>query len=348
MRVLETHRPGERRAASTLLAEVFNVFNRKNYGNYNTTARLDVVRPAGGDVGQRLRAALGSARVPRRVLVRPPGGWRDRRLRPHRHRPDAGPLDGPDDRRRRGQRASARVAGRRLGAGARRPRGGRRHRRQRRHGRRGADDERHRRRPVRDRARRGHRRRCTASTAADRHRRRSRSTRCAPAASTRMPQSGIHSVTVPGAVAAWSTLSGRFGRLPLGDVLAPAIRIAGEGCPGRRDHGRRVGGLRGAAARRPRGRRASTCPAAVRRAPASCSAIPTSRTAIAAWPPTGATRSTPATSPGASWPAPRATRARSRPPISRATTPSGWRRSRRPIAAGPCTSCRPTGRASPR
>ena len=48
---------------------------------------------------------------------------------------------------------------------------------------------------------------------------------------TRMPQSGILSVTVPGAVAAWSTLSGRFGRLPLGDVLAPAIRMAGEGVP---------------------------------------------------------------------------------------------------------------------
>jgi gamma-glutamyltranspeptidase/glutathione hydrolase len=48
---------------------------------------------------------------------------------------------------------------------------------------------------------------------------------------TSMPQSGIHSVTVPGAVAAWSALSARFGRLPLGRVLSPAIQIAEEGFP---------------------------------------------------------------------------------------------------------------------
>ena len=48
---------------------------------------------------------------------------------------------------------------------------------------------------------------------------------CAPAALTidglralgitTMPQTGIHAVTIPGAVAAWSMLSDRFGRLPL-------------------------------------------------------------------------------------------------------------------------------------
>jgi len=48
---------------------------------------------------------------------------------------------------------------------------------------------------------------------------------------TRMPQTGIHAVTVPGAVAAWAKLSARFGRLPLGDVLAPAIRVAADGVP---------------------------------------------------------------------------------------------------------------------
>jgi gamma-glutamyltranspeptidase/glutathione hydrolase len=48
---------------------------------------------------------------------------------------------------------------------------------------------------------------------------------------TSMPQSGIHSVTVPGAVAAWSMLSARFGRLPLARVLSPAIQIAEEGFP---------------------------------------------------------------------------------------------------------------------
>ena len=43
------------------------------------------------------------------------------------------------------------------------------------------------------------------------------------------PRRGIDSVTVPGAVAAWVQLSQRFGRLPLGDVLAPAIEIAERG-----------------------------------------------------------------------------------------------------------------------
>ena len=42
---------------------------------------------------------------------------------------------------------------------------------------------------------------------------------------------GILSATVPGAVHAWETLSQRFGALPLGDVLAPAIRCAELGFP---------------------------------------------------------------------------------------------------------------------
>jgi gamma-glutamyltranspeptidase/glutathione hydrolase len=48
---------------------------------------------------------------------------------------------------------------------------------------------------------------------------------------TSMPQTGINAVTIPGAVAGWSMLSDRFGRLPLGEVLAPAIRMADEGFP---------------------------------------------------------------------------------------------------------------------
>ncbi len=48
---------------------------------------------------------------------------------------------------------------------------------------------------------------------------------------TAMPQAGIHAVTVPGAVAAWSMLGARFGRLSFGDLLSPAIRIADEGFP---------------------------------------------------------------------------------------------------------------------
>ncbi|HKE87364.1 MAG TPA: gamma-glutamyltransferase [Vicinamibacterales bacterium] len=48
---------------------------------------------------------------------------------------------------------------------------------------------------------------------------------------TSMPQSGILAVTVPGAVAAWSKLHGRFGRHAFGDLLSAAIRIAEDGFP---------------------------------------------------------------------------------------------------------------------
>src|SRR5580658_6257135 len=46
-----------------------------------------------------------------------------------------------------------------------------------------------------------------------------------------MPQVGIHSVTVPGAVDGWSKLLSRFGRKQFSDVLAPAIHYAREGFP---------------------------------------------------------------------------------------------------------------------
>jgi len=46
-----------------------------------------------------------------------------------------------------------------------------------------------------------------------------------------MAQSGIHSVTVPGAVDGWDKLLKRFGRKRLADVLAPSIRYAEEGFP---------------------------------------------------------------------------------------------------------------------
>ena len=48
---------------------------------------------------------------------------------------------------------------------------------------------------------------------------------------TSMPQHGIHSVTVPGAVAGWEALRTTLGRLPLATILAPAIRYADEGFP---------------------------------------------------------------------------------------------------------------------
>ena len=46
-----------------------------------------------------------------------------------------------------------------------------------------------------------------------------------------MPQRGIHSVTVPGAVHGWATLLNAYGKKTLGDVLQSAIRYAEEGFP---------------------------------------------------------------------------------------------------------------------
>jgi gamma-glutamyltranspeptidase/glutathione hydrolase len=44
-----------------------------------------------------------------------------------------------------------------------------------------------------------------------------------------MPQSGAHSVTVPGAVAGWLLLLDRFGRVPLARLLEPSIALAENG-----------------------------------------------------------------------------------------------------------------------
>src|SRR6188508_3745012 len=46
-----------------------------------------------------------------------------------------------------------------------------------------------------------------------------------------MPSNGIHTVTVPGAVAGWDALRARLGTLPMADLLAAAIRYAEEGFP---------------------------------------------------------------------------------------------------------------------
>jgi gamma-glutamyltranspeptidase/glutathione hydrolase len=46
-----------------------------------------------------------------------------------------------------------------------------------------------------------------------------------------MPASGVHTVTVPGAVAGWDALRARFARLPLSEILAPAIFYAENGFP---------------------------------------------------------------------------------------------------------------------
>jgi gamma-glutamyltranspeptidase/glutathione hydrolase len=46
-----------------------------------------------------------------------------------------------------------------------------------------------------------------------------------------MPQNGIHSATVPGAVAGWMALHGKFGRLPFDSLLSAAIAHAENGFP---------------------------------------------------------------------------------------------------------------------
>ena len=46
-----------------------------------------------------------------------------------------------------------------------------------------------------------------------------------------MPQHGVHSITVPGAVDGWQKLADKFGRKKLSEVLGPAIRTAQEGFP---------------------------------------------------------------------------------------------------------------------
>jgi gamma-glutamyltranspeptidase/glutathione hydrolase len=46
-----------------------------------------------------------------------------------------------------------------------------------------------------------------------------------------MPQTGIHSVTVPGCVDGWAKLHQRFGKLPWAELLLPAIYFADHGYP---------------------------------------------------------------------------------------------------------------------
>jgi gamma-glutamyltranspeptidase/glutathione hydrolase len=48
---------------------------------------------------------------------------------------------------------------------------------------------------------------------------------------TKMPQYGVHPVTVPGAPACWAELSRRFGKLPLTESMRPAIEYAESGFP---------------------------------------------------------------------------------------------------------------------
>src|SRR5262249_43282237 len=47
----------------------------------------------------------------------------------------------------------------------------------------------------------------------------------------RVPQSGMHSVSVPGAVAGWFKLHEKYGKLPMELLLEPAIGYAQNGFP---------------------------------------------------------------------------------------------------------------------
>ena len=48
---------------------------------------------------------------------------------------------------------------------------------------------------------------------------------------TRIPSLGVLPVSVPGCVDGWFELHGKFGRLPMSEVLAPAVQYAREGFP---------------------------------------------------------------------------------------------------------------------
>jgi gamma-glutamyltranspeptidase/glutathione hydrolase len=48
---------------------------------------------------------------------------------------------------------------------------------------------------------------------------------------TRLPQNGVHTITVPGAVDAWSVMLERYGTMNFNELLQPAIHYAREGFP---------------------------------------------------------------------------------------------------------------------
>ena len=75
-----------------------------------------------------------------------------------------------------------------------------------------------------------------------------------------MPQSGVHSVTVPGAVAGWSLLLDRFGRHAARASARAIHRARGERVSSGRDYERGMAHPGGVPARRSGSRRGRSCP----------------------------------------------------------------------------------------
>ena len=161
------------------------------------------------------------------------------------------------------------------------------------------------------------------------------------------PMRGWDSVTVPGAVSAWTRLSERFGKLPFADLLEPAIEIAERGYAVAGGGAAEVGRGNAPAARSARlcrslpaarsstgGRRALRFAAAAR----ALRAIAATRGEAFYGGEIAAARSS----------ASRSERRRDHaPPTSPPTGPSGSSRSASTTAATGCTRSRRTGRASP-
>ncbi len=163
-----------------------------------------------------------------------------------------------------------------------------------------------------------------------------------------MPERGIDSVTVPGAVDGWQNLLDRFGNKKLADVLAPAIRAADEGVP--ITEWVAAAWAAGAAELRENAAAAQTFLVSDR-APAVGQIfrdpdLGRSLRLIAQG--KGATPITRANSRAVLSRPPAITEARSPKRISPTFRANGSTRSRPPTAAGPSMSCRPTARALPR
>ena len=107
---------------------------------------------------------------------------------------------------------------------------------------------------------------------------------------------GASSCGVYGMPAGIASAAERFGTVPLAELAAPAIALARDGVEVNETQALPVGAARRRSRPRRRSRATATASTAACRARARSCAIPTSRTASRAWPPTAPRRSTPATS----------------------------------------------------